>query len=83
METLKDFDVKGSGVKVSPVVKKVSISDTLDTIKPGTTARFTVREMNLQSVRSLISRRNIAAGRALFVLTAYNNGEIFDITRKE
>ena len=32
METLKDFDVKGSGVKVSPVVKKVSISDPLDTL---------------------------------------------------
>ena len=83
MERLKDFEMDAPGITVSPVVRKVSISETLDAMEPGTTARFTVRQMNLQSVRSRISRRNLAAGRTVFVLTGYNNGEVFDVTRKE
>lgn len=62
-----------------PVVKRVSIPDTLRLIPVGQTARFTVRDMYLGSVRAMVSNLNKRAGRKEFEITVYNNGEIFDV----
>ena len=64
------------------LVKKVSVADTLALIKHGETVRFTLNDMNINSVRSCATRMNQAAGQTEFIVTAYENGAVYDVTRK-
>ena len=68
--------------KKFPLVKKVSITDTLLLIPHGSVARYSYRDMYLTSVRSAVTRLNQMAGREEFSVTVYNNGEEFDVARK-
>lgn len=64
-----------------PVVKKVAIPDTLAMIPHGSTARYTIKEMKLQSVRAMASYINKRLGRKEYEVVPYENGAIFDVIR--
>lgn len=64
-----------------PLVKRVSIPETLELIPHGKTARYAIKQMNPQSVRAYVSRANKRAGRKEYEVKAYENGAFFDVTR--
>lgn len=76
------LESKQNEPKKIPVVKKVSITDTLLLIPHNSVARFTYRDMYLTSVRSAVTRLNQMAGKDEFSVTVYNNGEEYDVFRK-
>lgn len=80
METTRKIVRKSGDGPV--IVRKVSVADTLALIKHGETVRFTINDLNLCSVRSQVTRMNQAAGRTEFTVTAYENGAVFEVTRK-
>jgi len=65
-----------------PIVRKVSVVDTLLLIKHGETVRYIPRELGTQgSVASAVSRLNARGNAGTFSLKLINNGEMFEITR--
>ena len=72
---------KTKGVVKIPLVRKVSIPDTLALIPRGSTARFTIKDMKLQSVRAMASFKNKRVGRKEYEVIPYENGAVFDVVR--
>lgn len=75
-------NVSGRQGDAPVLVKKVAVIDTLRLIPAGKTVRFTIKDMNVNSVRSSICRLNAEAGREEYMLTSYENGAVYDVTRK-
>lgn len=68
-------------VKKFPIVKKVSIPDTLAMIPHGKTARYATRDMNIASVRAAVSILNKKLGRKEYSVVPYDNGAEYDVIR--
>lgn len=66
-----------------PLVKKVSISETLKLIPHGKTARYSGKDMGLLSTYSAVSRLNKQAGCEEFrVSRLIDGGASFEVMRK-
>lgn len=73
--------IQKTKVMTVPVVKRVAIPDTLASIPHGKTARFTIKDMKLTSLRAMVSLINKRAGRKEYEVIPYENGAFFDVIR--
>lgn len=65
----------------SPLVMRVSISDSIRAIAAGESAVFDCREAGpMASAKSCVSRLNKAAGREEYKITSPDNGVTYQVT---